>query len=236
MKYSALRKAVLDANFELYQSGLVISTFGNVSAIDRREGVVGIKPSGVSYKAMNTGDIVVTDLDGNVIDGSMRPSSDLDTHLELYRSFKDIGAVVHTHSFYATAWAQSGQGIPAMGTTHADYFNGTIPVTRQLTDAEIRDDYVRNTGKVIAEALGNNDPLSIPAALVNDHGPFCWGVDAADAVHNAEMLEAVARIAFHSRQISQESPQISPVLLGRHFQRKHGKSATYGQPARSKQV
>lgn len=185
---------------------------------------------------MNTGDIVVTDLDGNVIDGSMRPSSDLDTHLELYRSFKDIGAVVHTHSFYATAWAQSGQGIPAMGTTHADYFNGTIPVTRQLTDAEIRDDYVRNTGKVIAEALGNNDPLSIPAALVNDHGPFCWGVDAADAVHNAEMLEAVARIAFHSRQISQESPQISPVLLGRHFQRKHGKSATYGQPARSKQV
>ena len=236
MKYAELRKSVLDANFELYDSGLVISTFGNVSAIDREQGVVAIKPSGVSYKAMNTSDIVVTDLDGTIIDGDMRPSSDLDTHIELYKSFKAIGAIVHTHSFYATAWAQSGRAIPAMGTTHADYFNGTIPVTRQLTDAEIRDDYVRNTGRVIAEALGNNDPLAIPAALVNDHGPFCWGVDAADAVHHAEMLEAVARVAFHSRQVSQESLEISAALLDRHFQRKHGKAATYGQPARSKQV
>lgn len=236
MKHSALRKAVLDANFELYESGLVISTFGNVSAIDRVNGVVAIKPSGVSYKAMDTGDIVITDLDGRVVDGDLRPSSDLDTHIELYKSFPTIGAVVHTHSFFATAWAQSGQPIPVMGTTHADYFNGTIPVTRQLTDSEIRDDYVRNTGRVIAEALGNRDPLSVPAALVNDHGPFCWGKDAADAVHNAEMLEAVAKIAFHSRQISLESPEISAALLDRHFQRKHGSGATYGQTGRSKQV
>lgn len=234
MKYEALRKSVLDANFELYNSGLVISTFGNVSAIDREQGVVAIKPSGVSYKAMTAADIVVTDLNGNIVDGTMRPSSDLDTHLELYRSFKSIGAVVHTHSFFATAWAQSGQGIPAMGTTHADYFNGTIPVTRKLSDDEIRDDYVRNTGKVIAEALGNNSPLSIPAALVNDHGPFCWGKDAADAVHNAEMLEAVAKIAFHSRQLNQADPEISAALLDRHYQRKHGQSATYGQPDGSK--
>lgn len=234
MKYAELRKAVLDANFELYNSGLVISTFGNVSAIDREQGVVAIKPSGVSYKAMTAADIVVTDLDGAIVDGTMRPSSDLDTHLELYKSFKAIGAVVHTHSFFATAWAQSGQGIPAMGTTHADYFNGTIPVTRKLSDDEIRDDYVRNTGKVIAEALGNNSPLSIPAALVNDHGPFCWGKDAADAVHNAEMLEAVAKIAFHSRQLNQADPEISAALLDRHYQRKHGQSATYGQPDDSK--
>ncbi|CUX56448.1 L-ribulose-5-phosphate 4-epimerase AraD [Agrobacterium deltaense] len=234
MKYAELRKAVLDANFELYNSGLVISTFGNVSAIDREQGVVAIKPSGVSYKAMTAADIVVTDLDGAIVDGTMRPSSDLDTHLELYKSFKAIGAVVHTHSFFATAWAQSGQGIPAMGTTHADYFNGTIPVTRKLSDDEIRDDYVRNTGKVIAEALGNNSPLSIPAALVNDHGPFCWGKDAADAVHNAEMLEAVAKIAFHSRQLNQADPEISAALLDRHYQRKHGQSATYGQPYDSK--
>ncbi|WP_114835983.1 L-ribulose-5-phosphate 4-epimerase (plasmid) [Agrobacterium tumefaciens] len=234
MKYAELRKAVLDANFELYNSGLVISTFGNVSAIDREQGVVAIKPSGVSYKAMTAADIVVTDLDGAIVDGTMRPSSDLDTHLELYKSFKAIGAVVHTHSFFATAWAQSGQGIPAMGTTHADYFNGTIPVTRKLSDDEIRDDYVRNTGKVIAEALGNNSPLSIPAALVNDHGPFCWGKDAADAVHNAEMLEAVAKIAFHARQLNQADPEISAALLDRHYQRKHGQSATYGQPYDSK--
>ncbi|MFB2563946.1 L-ribulose-5-phosphate 4-epimerase AraD [Rhizobium sp. IMFF44] len=234
MKYAELRKSVLDANFELYDSGLVISTFGNVSAIDREQGVVAIKPSGVSYKAMTAADIVVTDLEGNIVDGTMRPSSDLDTHLELYKSFKSIGAVVHTHSFFATAWAQSGQGIPAMGTTHADYFNGTIPVTRKLRDDEIRDDYVRNTGKVIVEALGNNTPLSIPAALVNDHGPFCWGKDAADAVHNAEMLEAVAKIAFHSRQLNQADPEISAALLDRHYQRKHGQSATYGQPDGSK--
>ncbi|PDT46641.1 L-ribulose-5-phosphate 4-epimerase [Sinorhizobium fredii] len=234
MKYSDLRKSVLDANVELYESGLVISTFGNVSGVDRERGIVAIKPSGVSYKSMTTGDIVVTDMDGNIVDGQLRPSSDLDTHLELYRSFKSIGAVVHTHSFYATAWAQSGCGIPVMGTTHADYFNGTIPVTRQLTDDEIRADYVRNTGRVIAEAFGNKDPLSIPATLVNDHGPFCWGRDAADAVHNAEMLEAVARIAFHSRQLSQETLEISSALLERHFQRKHGQSATYGQSGRSR--
>ncbi|MDK4731483.1 L-ribulose-5-phosphate 4-epimerase AraD [Rhizobium sp. CNPSo 3490] len=234
MKYAELRKSVLDANFKLYDSGLVISTFGNVSAIDREQGVVAIKPSGVSYKAMTAADIVVTDLDGNIVDGTMRPSSDLDTHLELYRSFKAIGAVVHTHSFFATAWAQSGKGIPAMGTTHADYFNGTIPVTRKLRDDEIKDDYVRNTGKVIVEALGNNRPLSIPAALVNDHGPFCWGTDAAEAVHNAEMLEAVAKIAFHSRQLNLDDQEISAALLDRHYQRKHGHSATYGQPDGSK--
>jgi len=236
VKHPELRKAVLDANFELYESGLVISTFGNVSAIDRTQGLVAIKPSGVSYKAMNVGDIVVTDLDGNIVDGDLRPSSDIDTHLELYKHFRSIGAVVHTHSYFATAWAQSGQPIPAMGTTHADYFNGTIPVTRQLTEGEIREDYVRNTGRVIVEALGNKDPMSIPAALVNDHGPFCWGIDAPDAVHNAAMLEAIARIAFHSRQISDENPEISSALLTRHFLRKHGRDATYGQPARNKRI
>ncbi|RWG04168.1 L-ribulose-5-phosphate 4-epimerase AraD [Mesorhizobium sp.] len=236
MKHPELRKAVLDANFELYESGLVISTFGNVSAIDRTQGLVAIKPSGVSYNAMNAGDIVVTDLDGNIVDGDLRPSSDIDTHLELYKQFRSIGAVVHTHSYFATAWAQSGQPIPAMGTTHADYFNGAIPVTRHLTESEILTDYVRNTGRVIVEALGNNDPMSIPAALVNDHGPFCWGIDAPDAVHNAAMLEAVARIAFHSRQISDENPEISSALLTRHFLRKHGHGATYGQPVRNKRI
>ncbi|OWV64220.1 MULTISPECIES: L-ribulose-5-phosphate 4-epimerase AraD [Rhizobiaceae] len=234
MKYSELRKSVLDANAALYDSGLVISTFGNVSAIDREKRVVAIKPSGVSYKAMQVADIVVTDLDGNILEGTLRPSSDLDTHLELYKSFKSIGAVVHTHSFFATVWAQSGRGIPAMGTTHADYFNGTIPVTRKLRDDEIIDGYVRNTGKVIVEALGNNAPLSVPAALVNDHGPFCWGKDAADAVHNAEMLEAVAKIAFHARQLNQDDPEISDALLDLHYQRKHGQSATYGQADSSK--
>ncbi|WP_028003121.1 L-ribulose-5-phosphate 4-epimerase AraD [Sinorhizobium meliloti] len=234
MKYSELRKSVLDANAPLYDSGLVISTFGNVSAIDREKRVVAIKPSGVSYKAMQVADIVVTDLDGNILEGTLRPSSDLDTHLELYKSFKSIGAVVHTHSFFATVWAQSGRGIPAMGTTHADYFNGTIPVTRKLRDDEIIDGYVRNTGKVIVEALGNNAPLSVPAALVNDHGPFCWGKDAADAVHNAEMLEAVAKIAFHARQLNQDDPEISDALLDLHYQRKHGQSATYGQADSSK--
>jgi L-ribulose-5-phosphate 4-epimerase len=183
---------------------------------------------------MQVADIVVTDLDGNILEGTLRPSSDLDTHLELYKSFKSIGAVVHTHSFFATVWAQSGRGIPAMGTTHADYFNGTIPVTRKLRDDEIIDGYVRNTGKVIVEALGNNAPLSVPAALVNDHGPFSWGKDAADAVHNAEMLEAVAKIAFHARQLNQDDPEISDALLDRHYQRKHGQSATYGQPDSSK--
>ena len=224
-----LREQVLTANLELVRAGLVLYTFGNVSGIDRANGLIVIKPSGVPYERMKAADMVVTDLDGNVVAGDLRPSSDLATHLILYQSFPAIGGVVHSHSEFATIWAQAGKSIPAFGTTHADYFHGAVPVTRELTDAEIGGDYVLNTGKLVVEAIGKKDPMSMPAALVAGHGPFCWGRDAGDAVHNAVVLEMVARMALHTLALQPNSVGISQALLDRHYFRKHGAQATYGQ-------
>lgn len=225
----ALREQVLEANLDLVKGGLVLYTFGNVSGISRNDGLVVIKPSGVPYDRMKADDMVVTDLDGKKVFGDLKPSSDLATHLLLYKSFPKIGGVVHSHSEFATIWAQAARSIPALGTTHADYFHGPVPVTRQLTEAEIKGDYVLNTGVVIVEALGNKDPMSMPAALVAGHGPFCWGVDAAAAVHNAIVLESVARMALHTMSLRPDSSGISQALLDRHYFRKHGAAATYGQ-------
>jgi L-ribulose-5-phosphate 4-epimerase len=225
----ALREQVLEANLDLVKGGLVLYTFGNVSGINRDDGLVVIKPSGVPYEKMTAGDMVVTDLDGTKVFGELKPSSDLATHLLLYKSFPKVGGVVHSHSEFATIWAQAARAIPALGTTHADYFHGPVPVTRQLTDAEIKGDYVHNTGVVIVEALGNQDPMSMPAALVAGHGPFCWGADAAAAVHNAIVLESVARMALHTMNLRPDSTGVSQALLDRHYFRKHGAAATYGQ-------
>lgn len=225
----ALREQVLEANLDLVKGGLVLYTFGNVSGISRDDGLVVIKPSGVPYDKMRADDMVVTDMDGQKVYGDLRPSSDLATHLVLYKSFPSIGGVVHSHSEFATIWAQAARAIPALGTTHADYFHGAVPVTRQLTDTEIKGDYVGNTGVVIVEAIGNKDPMSMPAALVAGHGPFCWGADAAAAVHNAIVLESVARMALHTMSLRPESAGISQALLDRHHFRKHGAAATYGQ-------
>jgi L-ribulose-5-phosphate 4-epimerase len=224
----ALREQVLEANLDLVKSGLVLYTFGNVSGIDRDEGLIAIKPSGVPYEKMKADDIVVTDLTGKKVYGDLKASSDLATHLTLYKSFAKIGGVVHSHSEFATIWAQAARAIPALGTTHADYFHGPVPVTRALTDAEIGGDYVANTGTVIVETIGNKDPMAMPAALVAGHGPFCWGKDAGDAVHNAVVLETVARMALHTVNLN-PGAGISQALLDRHYFRKHGAAATYGQ-------
>ncbi|MCL7999654.1 L-ribulose-5-phosphate 4-epimerase AraD [Brucella sp. 21LCYQ03] len=224
-----LKKAVLEANLATVREGLVLSTFGNVSGIDRKSGRVVIKPSGVEYDKLSLADLVVTDIEGNVIEGKLKPSSDLLTHLVLYKAVPAIGAIVHTHSTYATIFAQSQRSIPPFGTTHADYFHGTIPVTRLLTEEEIRDRYVEATGRVVVEALGNYDPMSIPAALVAGHGPFVWGSGPADAVHNALILEEVARLAWHTISLNPDAQPISRSLLDRHYLRKHGDNASYGQ-------
>jgi L-ribulose-5-phosphate 4-epimerase len=224
-----LRQQVLEANLDLVKSGLVLGTFGNVSGIDRASGIVAIKPSGVRYDGMTADDIVLTDLDGKIVAGKLNPSSDLGTHLKLYRAFATIGGVVHSHSESATVWAQAARPIPALGTTHADYFHGPVPVTRQLSDAEIGGDYVGNTGAVIVEAFGNKDPLEVPAVLVAGHGPFTWGTDAASAVHNAITLEFVARMALNTMLLRPDAPGVSQALLDRHYFRKHGAGATYGQ-------
>jgi L-ribulose-5-phosphate 4-epimerase len=224
-----LREKVLEANREIVRRGLVLYTFGNVSGISREDGLVVIKPSGVSYERMDADDMVVTDLDGKIVWGELRPSSDLKTHLHLYRSFPSIGGVVHTHSEFATIWAQARRPIPPLGTTHADYFYGPVPATRALTADEIEGDYVHATGVAIVECFGNRDPMEAPAALVADHGPFCWGATPDDAVHNAVVLEAVARMAYHTVALRPESSGISQALLDRHYNRKHGAAATYGQ-------
>ena len=228
----ALRQRVLDANLDLVRSGLVLATFGNVSGIDRARGLVAIKPSGVRYDEMTADSIVVTDLDGKVVFGDLRPSSDLATHLLLYKSFAAVGGIVHSHSEFATIWAQAGLPIPALGTTHADYFHGPVPVTRELSAAEIGGDYVSNTGVVIVEAFGNKDPMAVPAALVAGHGPFCWGTDPATAVHNAVVLESVARMALYTTMLRPDAIGVSQALLDRHYFRKHGATATYGQTTR----
>lgn len=229
MSLSALKSAVLEANLATVKYGLVKSTFGNASGIDRQAGRIAIKPSGVSYDTMSAEDLVITDLEGVPLDNRLRPSSDLDTHVVLYRHFPEIGAVIHTHSMFATIMAQARRPIPPLGTTHADYFHGVIPVTRDLTDEEITDRYVAATGDVIVEVIGDRDPLEIPAALVAGHGPFVWGRDPQEAALNAMILEEVAKMAWHGAVIDPNPPVISQTLLDRHYQRKHGAHATYGQ-------
>ena len=224
-----LKEKVFHANLELVKHGLVIFTWGNVSAIDRESGLVVIKPSGVSYDDMKAEDMVVVDLEGKVVEGRLKPSSDTPTHVVLYKAFPEIGGVVHTHSTYATAWAQAGLPIPALGTTHADYFFGDIPCTRALTQAEVDGEYELNTGKVIIDKLGETEPLHTPGIVVYQHGPFAWGKDAADAVHNAVVLEECAYMGLFSRQLSPQLPEMQSVLLDKHYLRKHGANAYYGQ-------
>ncbi|MBH2727735.1 L-ribulose-5-phosphate 4-epimerase [Serratia marcescens] len=226
-----LKRQVLAANLSLPAYGLVTFTWGNVSAIDRQSGLVVIKPSGIAYEAMTLEDLVVVDLEGKVREGHRKPSSDTATHLALYRAFADIGGVVHTHSRNATIWAQAGQPIPALGTTHADYFYGDIPCTRPMSEAEIAGDYEGETGKVIIETFNQagRDPQQVPGVLVYSHGPFAWGKSAADAVHNAVVLEEVAIMAMATRQLAPGIAPMQPELLDKHFLRKHGKHAYYGQ-------
>ena len=224
-----LKEQVLEANLELVRQGLVLFTFGNASGIDRHRGLVVIKPSGVDYSALAPADMVVTDLDGKVVDGKLRPSSDLATHLLLYKEFRGIGGVVHTHSEYATAWAQAGLEIPAYGTTHAYYFYGPVPVTEELTAEEIGGDYVHNTGIAISRRFQGLDPHAIPAVLVAGHAPFCWGKTPLEAAHHAAVLETVARMAYFTATLRQSCNGVSQALLDRHYFRKHGANATYGQ-------
>lgn len=223
-----LKEETLAANLELVRRGLVLYTFGNASGIDREQGLVVIKPSGVEYDDLRPEQMVVTDLEGEIVEGDLRPSSDLLTHLALYKAFPLIGGVVHTHSEHATAWAQAGRDIPALGTTHADYFHGPVPCTRELTDAEIGGEYVLNTGTAIIERFSGLDPMAVPAALVAGHAPFAWGKTPHDAAHNAVVLEAVAKMAFMTVLLNSECG-VSQALLDRHFFRKHGAKATYGQ-------
>jgi len=226
----ALKESVCRANLDLVREGLVIQTFGNVSGIERQRGLVVIKPSGVSYDVMKPEHMVVVSLDtGAVVEGNLRPSSDTPTHVVLYRAFKNIGGITHTHSLYATAWAQAGRGIPALGTTHADYFYGEVPCTRPMTDAEIKSDYEANTGAVIVERFAGLDPMQFLAVLVAGHGPFTWGGDAAGAVHNGAILEYVARLASETLRINPLIGQMPAALLDKHFLRKHGPKAYYGQ-------
>jgi L-ribulose-5-phosphate 4-epimerase len=225
----ALRAEVLKANLELVRRGLVIYTFGNASGISRQEGLVVIKPSGVSYEKMTPADMVVADLEGRVVEGSLRPSTDLATHLALYRAFPSIGGVAHTHSRHATAWAQAGREIPCFGTTHADYFHGAIPVTAALSPAEIESDYEANTGVAIVRVMEGRAPLACPAVLVAGHAPFCWGKSVSDATHAAVMVEELAALAWETLTINPAAQPISEALRDRHHFRKHGPKATYGQ-------
>lgn len=224
-----LKQQVFDANMDLPRYGLVTFTWGNVSAIDRERRLVAIKPSGVAYETMKVDDMVIVDLEGDVVEGRYRPSSDTDTHLALYRRYPSLGGVVHTHSTHATAWAQAGLAIPALGTTHADYFFGDIPCTRALSAQEVAEAYELNTGRVIIETLGEVEPLHTPGIVVYQHGPFAWGKNAQAAVHNAVVLEEVAKMAWMARNIN---PQLRPIdrwLMDKHFMRKHGPNAYYGQ-------
>ncbi len=224
-----LREEVLQANLELVKHGLVLYTFGNASGIARAEGLVVVKPSGVPYERMKPPDMVVTDLEGRVVEGALRPSSDLPTHLALYRAFASAGGVVHTHSTCATAWAQARREIPCLGTTHADYFRGAVPVTDELAPEQIQSDYEWNTGQTIVNRFKGCDPLEIPAVLVAGHGPFTWGRSAGEAAHNAAILEELARTALYTLEIRADAPQLSSKQRDKHFFRKHGLNATYGQ-------
>ena len=229
-----LKEEVLQANLQLPKYGLVTFTWGNVSGIDRDRGLVVIKPSGIAYDAMTAEDMVVVDLQGNVVEGKWKPSSDTETHLELYKAFPHCGGVVHTHSRWATVFAQAGKEIPPMGTTHGDYFHGPIPCTRPMIGEEIAGEYEKETGKVIAEVFEvmELDPQEIPAANVYTHGPFVWGKDPAEAVHNAVVLEEVAFMAWHAMMLMPKRDTMQKQLLDKHYYRKHGKDAYYGQEKR----
>lgn len=226
-----LKKQVFKANLLLPKYGLVVFTWGNVSGIDREKGLVVIKPSGVDYNIMTADDMVVTDLEGNVVEGRLKPSSDLATHLEFYKNFKEIGGVVHTHSINAVAWSQAGKDIPALGTTHGDYFYGDIPCTRCMTDDEIHGTYELNTGKVVVEEFNirHIDPNQMPAVLVHSHGPFTWGKDPFEAVHNSVVLDTLAEMALKTVEINKNVTPMQQTLLDKHFLRKHGPGAYYGQ-------
>lgn len=224
-----LKAEVLRANLLLPEHGLVTFTWGNVSGIDRERGLVVIKPSGVPYEGMTANDMVVVDLDGNLIEGKWKPSSDTPTHLELYKAFAECGGIVHTHSRWATTFAQAGMAIPAMGTTQADYFYGPIPCTRPMTETEIRGDYEKETGRVIVETFKGHNPAAIPGVLVYSHGPFAWGTDPMNAVHNAVVMEEVAFMDWHAMVINRGCGEMQQALLDKHYLRKHGKNAYYGQ-------
>ena len=224
-----LKKIVCEANVLLPVYKLVTFTWGNVSAIDRESGLVVIKPSGVSYDDMTPEDMVVVDLDGKVVEGKWRPSSDTPTHVELYKAFPKCGGIVHTHSRWATTFAQAGMDIPAMGTTHGDYFYGDIPCTRKMTTEEIKGDYEKETGTVIIEAFAGKDPAAVPGVVVYSHGPFSWGVDAMDAVHNAVVMEEIAFMDWHAMMINPQNGRMQQELLDKHYLRKHGANAYYGQ-------
>lgn len=229
MEIELLREKVFKANLELVHHGLVIFTWGNVSAIDREKGIVLIKPSGVSYDDMKAEDMVMIDLDGNVLEGRLKPSSDTATHLALYKAFPEIGGVVHTHSTYATAWAQAGKDIPNIGTTHADYFSQEIPCTRDMTEKEVLGgEYELETGNVIVERFKDINPNHVPGVLVKNHGPFSWGKDASDAVHNAVVMEQVAKMAYIAYTVN-PNLDMNQNLIQKHFYRKHGPGAYYGQ-------
>lgn len=227
---AGLREEVLAANLGLVRHGLVTLTWGNASAIDREHGVVAIKPSGVSYETMGLDDIVILTLDGEVVAGDRRPSTDTPTHLALYRAFDEIGGVVHTHSTWATAWAQAEREVPLLGTTHADFSAEAIPLARHLSATEIESDYEVNTGVVLCDLIRSHRENDLPAALVPGHGPFCWGKDANQALERAVTLEAVAEMALLTRMLRPDTPTLSDALVDRHFGRKHGPSAYYGQP------
>ncbi|MGX9808891.1 L-ribulose-5-phosphate 4-epimerase (plasmid) [Exiguobacterium acetylicum] len=226
-----LKEEVLEANLALPKHDLVTFTWGNVSGIDRNAGLVVIKPSGVPYDALTIEDLVVVDLEGNVVEGDLRPSSDTPTHLALYRALPEIGGIVHTHSPWATSWAQAKRAIPALGTTHADYFYGEIPCTRELSDEEIETAYELETGNVIIETLNelHLEPVAVPGVLVANHAPFCWGKDADEAVHNAVVLEEVAKMGIHALNLNPGLAPIKQSILDKHYLRKHGENAYYGQ-------
>ncbi|SDZ86278.1 L-ribulose 5-phosphate 4-epimerase [Porphyromonadaceae bacterium KH3R12] len=228
MSIQELKQQVFQANLDLVKHGLVIFTWGNVSGIDREKGWVVIKPSGVSYDDMKAEDMVVVDLEGNIVEGKLKPSSDTPTHVELYKAFPSIGGIVHTHSTYATAWAQAGCDIPNIGTTHADYFSGDIPCTRDMTEPEVKGEYEKETGAVIIERFSELNPAHIPGVLVKNHGPFSWGKDPHEAVHNAVVMEQVAKMAFIAYQVN-PNLTMNELLIQKHFFRKHGPGAYYGQ-------
>lgn len=232
MLLQTLREQVLEANLELVRRGLVLYTFGNASGIDREQGLVVIKPSGVPYQTMKPEHLVVTDLEGKVVEGNLRPSSDLPTHLVLYKAFARIGGVAHTHSEYATAWAQARKAIPCFGTTHADYFHGPVPVTEPMSKEDIGTEYEKNTGNAIVNVFRNQLANDIPAVLVANHGPFTWGADAVGAAHNAVILESVARMAYFTLGINADARAISSSLHDKHYLRKHGAKAYYGQESK----
>lgn len=231
MKLKALREQVLEANLELVRQNLVVFTFGNASGFDRDSGLVVIKPSGVPYDKLDPAGLVITDLEGKTVEGALKPSSDLPTHLALYRAFNGVNGIVHTHSRYATAWAQAERAIPCLGTTHADYFPGAVPVTAPLTGEEIASKYEWNTGQVIIRRFANLDPLETRAVLVAGHAPFCWGISPTAAAHTAVVLEEIAHLSYLTTQIRADASGISETLRSKHFTRKHGATAYYGQDA-----